>query len=418
MVVVLIGVTLASYLKLVANQNLSIQRSQNWNGAIPVAEAGIEEAMAHLNKNGTNRTADGWVVEGTNVVKERTIGQNKYKVAISKDLEPPVIICNGQVVIPNNANTMARGVKVGTTNDALFAKGMVAKGKIELSGNRIKTDSFDSSDPSYSTNGRYDAAKSKDNGDVATNLSVEDSLDVWNADIYGHASTGPGGSVKIGPNGSVGNNAWHAAGKKGLQPGWFKDDMNVQFPDVPLPFSGGGFSPNNGTVGGITYKYILGNGNYELSSLSLSGQDKVLVTGDAVLLVNGDVSMSGNSFIQLRTNATLQLYVKGASASIAGNGVINDSGKASSFGYWGLNSNKSLKLSGNAAFTGTIYAPYAAFTMGGGGNNTYDFVGASMTDTVNMNGHFNFHYDEALGKYGPRRGYTIVSWTETVYEEL
>jgi hypothetical protein len=29
-----------------------------------------------------------------------------------------------------------------------------------------------------------------------------------------------------------------------------------------------------------------------------------------------------------------------------------------------------------------------------------------------MNGHLNFHYDEALGKRGPSRGFIITSWNE------
>ena len=49
-VMLLIGMTLASYLNLVANQNISVQRSQAWNSVVPVAEAGIEEALAHLNR--------------------------------------------------------------------------------------------------------------------------------------------------------------------------------------------------------------------------------------------------------------------------------------------------------------------------------------------------------------------------------
>src|SRR5687768_16517442 len=95
MVVVLAiaGITLGSYLNLVANQNLSVLRSMAWNSAISVAEAGVEEAMAHLNRNGTNRLNDGWAADGTviptpltgtnivinetYVVKEQTIGSNK-----------------------------------------------------------------------------------------------------------------------------------------------------------------------------------------------------------------------------------------------------------------------------------------------------------------------------------------------------
>jgi hypothetical protein len=415
------GATLVSYLHLVSNQNLSIMRSMAWNNAISVAEAGIEEAMAHLNRNTTNRAKEGWVQVGTNVVKERALGPSKYRVTMSKELDPPLITSEGFVLNPKNGQYLPapRVIRVGTTNKGIFIKAMVAKGQIDLNGNNIKTDSFDSDDPNHSTGGAYDAAKAKDNGDVATNSSVIDSLNVWNADIHGQVSTGPGGTVKIGPNGAVGSQAWHTAGNKGIQPGWANDDMNVQFPDVELPFAGSGWTPSeNVTIGGVKYDYVLATGNYKLPSLSLGGNDKVLITGTAVLLVNGNLSMSGQSSISIAPGASLQLYVTGASASIGGNGILNSNAKASSFGYWGLNSNTSVSISGNAGLTGTIYAPHAALTMNGGGANNYDFVGASVSNSVKMNGHCQFHYDEALGKLGPRSGYAIVSWNEIAAREL
>jgi len=49
---------------------------------------------------------------------------------------------------------------------------------------------------------------------------------------------------------------------------------------------------------------------------------------------------------------------------------------------------------------------------GTGGNNTIDFIGASITKTARMNGHFNFHYDEALRVIGPFRGFIVSSWLE------
>lgn len=410
---VLIGITLGSYLNLVSNQNLSVMRSQAWNSAIAVAEGGIEEAMAHLNSNTTNRTRDGWTIEGTNVVKERTIGNSKYRVLVSKDLEPPVITSEGYVQIPMKTNYLKpRTVRVTTTNDALFAKGMVAKGAIDLSGNNIMTDSFDSSDPNYSTSGKYDPAKNKDGGDVATNSSVIDSLNVWNANILGTASTGPGGNVKLGQNGAVGSKAWHAAGKKGIEPGWSKDDMNVYFPDVKRPWTGVVFPPLPGIVGGTNYKYVLAAGTYQMDDLELSGDDIVLVTGPATLLVTDEIDITGNAAIKIASGASLNLYMEGESASIMGNGVLNETGNAGNFSYWGLNSNKEVKMGGNAAFVGTIYAPHSFLTLGGGGSNTYDFVGGTVSDKVKLNGHYNFHYDEALETFGPRRGYTITSWNE------
>jgi hypothetical protein len=416
----IVGVTLASFLGLVSSQNVSVMRSLAWNTAVGVAEAGIEEAMAHLNRNGTNRTADSWTVVGTNVVKERTIGADRYRVSIPIAMDPPVITSEGYVLnfLKSEYLPQPRTVRVGTTNQGIFVKAMVAKGEIDLSGNNIKTDSFDSDDPDHSNNGRYDVSKAKSNGDVATNSSFIDSLDVWNADIYGRVSTGPGGTVRIGPNGAVGDAAWHAAGNQGIKPGWAKDDMNVQFPEVERPFNSALPPLDNVTIGGTKYAYVAGGGNFELPSISLSGKDKILVTGKAVLLVRGNVSMSGQSLIEIEPGASLQLYVEGASTSIGGQGIMNANAKAASFGYWGMKSNTTVSISGNAAFTGTIYAPDAALTMNGGGNNTYDFVGATISNTVKMNGHFQFHYDEALGKIGPRSGYTITSWNEIASSEL
>ncbi|MGV3773655.1 MAG: DUF7305 domain-containing protein [Verrucomicrobiales bacterium] len=412
----LIGITMGSYLHLVSNQNLSVVRSQSWNSAIPIAEAGLEEAMAHLNANTTNRTADGWALDatGTNVFKERTIGESKYKVYIPVNIDPPEVIAEAYVRIPKSDQFInpPRRIRVVTTNDALFAKGMVAKGQIDLAGNKIRTDSFDSSDPLYSTGGQYDPAKNKDGGDVATNSSVTDSLNVWNAEIMGRASTGPGGNVRLGQNGSVGSKQWHLAGKKGLQEGWSSDDMNVYFPDVKQPWTGGVFAPSAGIQQGISYTYLLTGGRYQLTDLQLSGGEKVLITAPSILLVTHEIKISGNGGIIIAPGASLQIFMAGQKTSITGNGIVNGSGYAANFSYWGLDSNTEINMGGNAALLGTIYAPYADLTLGGGGSNNYDFIGAAVAKSVKLNGHYNFHYDESLKFFGPRRGYTVTFWSE------
>jgi hypothetical protein len=131
-----------------------------------------------------------------------------------------------------------------------------------------------------------------------------------------------------------------------------------------------------------------------------------------VLYVTGNFSMSGQSYFKISPGASLKLYVGGSSASLGGQGVLNEAGNAANFSYHGLPGNTSLSLSGNAAFTGTIYAPNADFSLGGGGNNNYDFVGASVTKTATMNGHFNFHYDENLARVGPAKDFIVTSWNE------
>src|SRR4051812_25129816 len=67
---IVVGTMLAAYLKMVAVQNQSTVRSQAWNRTVPVLEAGVEEALAHLNHNAspdpagvfttTGLGTDGW----------------------------------------------------------------------------------------------------------------------------------------------------------------------------------------------------------------------------------------------------------------------------------------------------------------------------------------------------------------------
>ena len=70
------------------------------------------------------------------------------------------------------------------------------------------------------------------------------------------------------------------------------------------------------------------------------------------------------------------------------------------------------QLPGNGTFTGAIYAPEAAFSMSGGGGGAEDFIGASVSKTVTMNGHFNFHYDENLARIGSDTTWLVDSWEE------
>src|SRR6188768_2061408 len=45
-----LGLTLASYLIMSQQQNVSVMRSQTWNSAIVMSEAGVEDALSLLNK--------------------------------------------------------------------------------------------------------------------------------------------------------------------------------------------------------------------------------------------------------------------------------------------------------------------------------------------------------------------------------
>ena len=98
-------------------------------------------------------------------------------------------------------------------------------------------------------------------------------------------------------------------------------------------------------------------------------------------------------------------------SSQGGNGVVNGNAPATSFGYYGLPTNTSFDFKANASFTGSVYAPQADVHLGGGGTDPYDFVGSFVVNSVQMNGHIHFHYDEALNKLGTTT-YVASTWNE------
>ena len=102
----------------------------------------------------------------------------------------------------------------------------------------------------------------------------------------------------------------------------------------------------------------------------------------------------------------------GTSSTIGGNGVVNNGGLASNFMLCCAPSVKSFTLNGNGEFIGVLVGPEATLTMNGGGKANNDFVGALMMSSVSLNGHFSFHYDEALVRTPANGRMLVTSWDE------
>jgi len=408
-----IGLGLISYLLLVHSKNRLVSRSMHWNLAMAHAEAGVEEALAQLNyRFGTNinRATNGWggPSGGTYGPVVRSFNSGAYRASISNDVLP-TIYSIGYATNPLSGDTVSRKVKVTTKTASAFQVGMAAKLEIGFSGNDVYIDSYDSADPSHSTNGNYYAPWAKAGGDIASTGGL---IDVGNADVHGKIKTGPGGSYSFGPNGFAGPIGWNGPGL--YNPDWYQNDFNADFKDVDAPYTSG-----FGIPGGSGTNYtILQSENYFVSgNLKPTGpKATMLVTGNARLYVTGDFIFPSTWEIKVEPGATLKIYVGTATGpSVKGEfGMVNVSstGDAASFGYYGLPSNTDVTWSGNNAFKGTVYAPQATFTLGGGGSTTYDYQGACVVYKVKMNGHFNFHYDENLRRKDPSAGFVAASWRE------
>jgi len=402
----ILGISLTSYLLLIQHQHRMVARSQAWNHALAMAEAGVEDALAHLNRdfgvdaprgglNGWNGSAAG----PASLPSPRSLEGGTYTATISADALP-VVTATGRVRLANSSQFIERSVRVEMTTRPAFVGAMVAKGNIDFKGNNIEVDSYDSGDPDHSNAlGLYDPAKRKAGGDVA---STEGFIEMGNADVKGKLYTGPlnEGQYSIGANGSVGDLNWNGPG---IQDGWYYNDFNMEVTSVTAPYTTGVLP-----AGTSTNKWELLNGfDYMVNgSVSVGPQETILVRGNATVFVTGNFEMRGK--INIAPGASLKLYVAGNTAQL---NEVNTTGTARSFQYYGLPTNKTMSWTGNNAYVGTVYAPQASYKLGGGGSDEFDYQGACVVESVVVNGHFKFHYDEDLKK-SPLSGFAVSRWEE------
>lgn len=396
-IIAVIGLTLLAYLTWSQTHTSLEMRSQIWNSTLPIAEAGVEEAMAHLN-SGQDRAANGWTLNANSYVKQRTLGEGSYTVSISTNADP-TIISTGSARVPPGNTYLSRTVTVFCRRQSVRA-GILAKSKITFSGtNSVIVDSFDS------RVGPYSFLTHKDGALLMCNGAAAGSVDIGTAKVYGKAATGPGGTVTVDNlnGGALGDLGWHAASNTGIQTGTTSDDVNASFPSNSPP-TGFFLTPSGGTVGGTNYTYVLDSGSYQRSSFVIGAGGKAIVTGNVDLYVTGDFVLSGTSYLWIAPGASLKIYV-GGKFLVSGSGIANGTGLPANLTVLGLNGNTTCAYSGSSAFVGTINCPEAAVAVSGSGG----IYGSATAKTIIVSGGAALHYDEALGASGR---YVVETWNE------
>lgn len=415
----IIGLALAAYLTLTTNQNQLVIRSQVWNSAMPVAEAGLEEALTHCYWNfPTNMVAESWYHYNGQYFKANMVGDGGlngpgrrwgqlrengfFNVTITSNTPLSFTVTStGHFLMPGADGWVDRTVRVSATNMPVFVGPMVLRDKVDMNGNNVLTDSYDSTDDNKSTLGKYDPTKAGDNGDIACMSGMRNSFGVGNANIWGRVLTGPSGVVEVGPGGAVGSVAWQRGGNSGIEPGWWQTDLNYSMPATTAPFTSG-LAPGSGTIGTNYYDNVLGSGNYVLTKL----QDNTIVTGNAVLYVTGDIKMATDEKLVIAPGASLKLYC-GSSGAVFGY-IDNQNTNPNTFIYYGLPVNKTIDLQGQDGLIGCFYAPEASLTL----NGHSTLYGSIVASGAKLNGNAAIHYDESLRKVLPRRGFIITAWNE------
>ena len=327
----------------------------------------------------------------------------------------PLVYATGNTIAAPTSASIGRKVQVQAYTTPLFTLGIACKSSFNMNGNNCAVDSYNSALTNASTGGQYDASKALSGGDVGVDGAVVGDVSLGNGNIYGHLFTGAGSQanqVRIGSQGSVGPigtpNGTVAAG-------WWSPTFNASFSDVPAPSNIG--LPVPLPLLGVATMSAVGSPKYVTSGSYSPGTLTVVGPGTAQLWVQGSMSF-GN--IILTNGATLVLYVgntSGSAVSItdSGSGTLNQPGLAQNLQIYGLPTLTTINMSGNAGFNASIYAPEANFTAGGGGSNTQDTCGAITVNSISMNGHWHFHFDENLKSMGPNRGWVAKNWTELQY---
>jgi len=417
----IISILIGGMLTFLTNEYTLEVRAHRWNQALNLGEAGVEMAFAEFNNyyiTGADgfSTTRGWSAHsGGTYVKTAafTNGANEFVGSVYSSVNGvgtanPYLFAYGSCGTIPGGPVIYRGIEARLRLNGRFPAGMVAKEKIDMNGNNVMTDSYDSSSVWKSTDGQYVSGKRQANGDIASNETVTNTVDVLlgNADIYGQVLLGPSGSVTMGSNGSIGptlveaNRADTVA--EAQTAGWVRNDFQVDIPDVDLPAGATSWTalPSAAAITDGDYK-----GTDITSSRTISGNVRIYLTS-----TSSSIKLTGSDEITLLPGARLIIYAAG-DVDIAGNGVINTNTWSPPVRcqVYGLPTCDSVKLAGNAEFVGCVYAPQAALEIKGGGSSG-SACGAVVARSIKMTGVTNFHYDENLRNNGPNSSYDISSW--------
>lgn len=276
---------------------------------------------------------------------------------------------------------------------------------IVMSGGSV--DSFDSSDPTKSTNGLYDIAKRQVHGDVAIN-APQGTSDLGGAFIYGDV-TYAGGTAPTGASyvqGAISSASTTPAAPVPA-PAWTAFNATPTVISSSMTLTGGTKSaPARYKVSAVT----ISAGKLLTLSPHATGAEsyiEVWVTGNftaadggsilqepgvhVIYHVEGDVTVNASSFTNQSNTAANNII-----------NVINPTEGVS----------QTVNVSGSGTFIGAINAPGAAVTVSGGTS----FSGGLIGKTMNISGGASIHYDEALVRagIGPADRYRVGSWVEAV----
>lgn len=265
-----------------------------------------------------------------------------------------------------------------------FIYGAYGRDSVHFGGNGMM-DSYDSDSGSYAS--QVSGGHAGERGPVGSEGTI---LLDGQADVYGSASTTPGGEIIYGGGAQV----------------YGDTSTQVDPPELPpitqdeLDYA----EANNSASTGLTFN---GNANYNNGTGALTGAAHATITFTSGIYFFSSVSITGGSEIVIPDGENVVIYVTGNWNS-SGGVIINGNHEPSSFQLF--STGDSLYVAGGSENYGTIYAPETNVVVTGGS----DFYGAVVGQTFYNGGGTDCHYDEALARDITRgiTAYLIEAWKE------
>ncbi|MFP4166208.1 MAG: hypothetical protein ACLFUF_03455 [Opitutales bacterium] len=393
-----------SYLYLAGSENRMSSSSFLMGATFNLAEGGLDLGLNALNNNdnsgwqtGTGPSGDTyWAREFSPYDLGSGVDGGIRVVILGADTDNPKIYAEGRAD-GNVTGVVSKQIRAEVEQGFFpFRNGFNSKETIELSGNNVIMDSYDSSA------GPYGGSNVHSNVTVSTIAVENDAVDVGNADIYGYVATG-GGDPDVGPNGSITDYSNPGV----VDESRITKDFYSEFPDIDAPelSSPSATFPTSGVVAG---------GEYEIGDWKMAGKKTLHIAGDTIVVSTGSMGMSGKAELIIEDGASLTVYAAG-DVSLGGNGVLNKNQQTENFIIFGtaaMDDNQTIKVAGNGYLAGSVYAPTATVEMNGGGSSGRVF-GAVAAYDASVVGNSHFSYDEAMADYKVATGsYSPLSWVE------
>ena len=409
MIAGLLAAVVGVYLSMTSSGNFKVKHSAGWNAALPMAEAGVEEAISHLMKNTNAYGVDGWRLTNGAYAKRGLLGDGYYDVNLAGFPGGTVYITSTGYGAWKGSNYVARCVQVQVDTPAPFLPIGIVATNMSLGGG-FGADSFDSSDPLHSTGGMYDPAKATAFATIATpGLGF---ILSGGTHIRGYVATGPGGNVT--PTGSsfVGDENYSG---KGIQAGHKTNNFTANYLPVPVPFNSTDKEvrfPTNDIINGVSYTYVLRGGKYFATNLDSVAGGTIYVGSNSTLFVTGNISLSKivfetNYFGVTNSGLTgpkLDLFVAAPSVDFTPDIV---GARPPQFWVYGLPSCTTMTLTAGKTFIGVIYAPQVNLRAQGHAA----LCGAIVASSFGCFGTFDFHYDSSTRNI-EAKSFKILSWAE------